>query len=77
MNNYVPNVFNTLLKYRLAKMNLNFIKFAHYDFDNNSKKLLRNLVSNIHLQKKNLERLNNINVNLLYYTILRDEYKNK
>ena len=58
-------------------MNLDLIWCGHYDFNNNSKRVIEKCGFKYKFtRKKILERLDNIEVNVLYYSILRDEYEN-
>ena len=57
-------------------MNLDLIWCGHYDFNNNSKRVNEKCGFKYEFtRKENLERLDNIKVNVLYYSILREEYK--
>lgn len=76
-NGYVPEAVRELLKYGFEKMNLDLIWCGHYDFNNKSKRVNEKCGFKYKFtRKENLERLDNIEVNVLYYNILKDEYKN-
>ena len=77
-NGYVPEAVRALVKYGFEKMNLDLIWCGHYDFNNNSKRVNEKCGFKYKFtRKENLERLDNIEVNALYYNILRSEYENK
>ena len=76
-NEYVPEAVKALVKYGFEKMNLDLIWCGHYDFNNKSKRVNEKCGFKYKFtRKENLERLDNIEVNVLYYNILKDEYKN-
>ena len=74
--NYVPEAVKALINYGFNQMNLDLIWCGHYDFNNNSKRVNEKCGFKYRFtRKEKLERLNNIEVNVLYYSILRDEYE--
>ena len=76
-NGYVPEAVRALLKYGFEKMNLDLIWCGHYDFNSKSKRVNEKCGFKYKFTiKENLERLDNNEVNVLYYNILRDEYEN-
>ena len=76
-NAYVPEAVKALVKYGFEKMNLDLIWCGHYDFNNKSKRVNEKCGFKYKFTiKENLERLDNIEVNVLYYNILRYEYDN-
>lgn len=76
-NAYVPEAVRALLKYGFEKMNLDLIWCGHYDFNNKSKRVNEKCGFKYKFtRKENLERLDNIEVNVLYYNILKDQYEN-
>lgn len=75
-NNYVPEAVKALLEYGFNEMNLDLIWCGHYDFNNNSKRVNEKCGFKYKFtRKEKLERLDNIEVNVLYYSILNDEYE--
>ena len=76
-NGYVPEAVRELLKYGFEKMNLDLIWCGHYDFNSKSKRVNEKCGFKYKFTiKENLERLDNNEVNVLYYNILRYEYDN-
>ena len=76
-NAYVPEAVKALVKYGFEKMNLDLIWCGHYDFNNKSKRVNEKCGFKYKFtRKENLERLDNIEVNVLYYNILKDQYEN-
>lgn len=75
-NNYVPEAVKALIEYGFNEMNLDLIWCGHYDFNNNSKRVNEKCGFKYKFtRKEKLERLDNIEVNVLYYSILNDEYE--
>lgn len=76
-NAYVPEAVKALVKYGFEKMNLDLIWCGHYDFNNKSKRVNEKCGFKYKFtRKESLERLDNIEVNVLYYNILKDQYEN-
>ena len=76
-NAYVPEAVKALVKYGFEKMNLDLIWCGHYDFNSKSKRVNEKCGFKYKFTiKENLERLDNIEVNVLYYNILKDQYEN-
>ena len=74
-NGYMPEAVNTLIDYGLNKMNLDLIWCGHYDFNNNSKRVNEKCGFKYKFKRKeNLKMLDNIEVTVLYYNILKSEY---
>lgn len=74
--NYVPEAVKALIEYGFNEMNLDLIWCGHYDFNNNSKRVNEKCGFKYKFtRKEKLERLDNIEVNVLYYSILNDEYE--
>ncbi|MGG7212469.1 GNAT family N-acetyltransferase [Clostridium nigeriense] len=77
-NEYIPEAVKGLINYGFNKMNLDLIWCGHFDFNNNSKRVNEKCGFKYKFtRKENLERLDNIEVNVLYYNILRDEYQDR
>lgn len=75
-NNYIPETVKALLKYGFTEMKLDLIWCGHYDFNNKSKRVIDKCGFKYKLTKKeNVERLDNVVVNVLYYNIFKNEYK--
>lgn len=75
-NEYVPEAVNALIDYGFNKMNLDLIWCGHYDFNNNSKRVNKKCGFNYKFRRKEkLELLDNIEVTVLYYNILKSKYK--
>lgn len=76
-NNYVPEAVKALLEYGFIEMNLDLIWCGHFDFNNNSKRVNEKCSFKYKFtRKETLERLDNIVVNVLYYSIFKNEYEN-
>lgn len=76
-NNYVPEAVKALLEYGFIEMNLDLIWCGHFDFNNKSKRVNEKCGFKYKFTRKEiLERLDNIEVNVLYYSIFKNEYEN-
>lgn len=74
-NNYVPEAVKALIKYGFTEMDLDLIWCGHYDFNNRSKRVIEKCGFKYKFTKREkLERLDNVEVNELYYSIFKDEY---
>lgn len=74
-NEYVPEAVNALINYGFNKMNLDLIWCAHYDFNNNSKRVIEKCGFKYKFKReKNLELLDDLEVTVLYYNIFKSEY---
>lgn len=74
-NGYMPEAVNTLIDYGLNKMNLDLIWCGHYDFNNNSKRVNEKCGFKYKFKRReDLKMLDNIEVTVLYYNILKSEY---
>lgn len=73
---YIPEAVNALVNYGFTQMKLDLIWCGHYDFNNNSKRVNEKCGFKYKFTKKErLERLDNIEVNVLYYGISKNEYE--
>ncbi|GAA0741596.1 GNAT family N-acetyltransferase [Clostridium oceanicum] len=73
----MPEAVKCLLEYGFTKLNLDLIWCNHYDFNNNSKRVLQKCGFKYNFTKKiNLDLLDNKEVTALYYSILKSEYTN-
>lgn len=69
-NNYVPEAVKALINYGFIEMNLDLIWCGHFDFNNKSKRVVEKCGFQYKFtRKETLERLDNIEVNVLYYSI--------
>ena len=72
---YVPEAVKALINYGFNEMNLDLIWCGHYDFNNNSKRVIKKCGFKYKFtRKENIALLDNMEVNMLYYNIFRDEY---
>lgn len=77
-NGYMPEAVNALLNYAFNELKLDLIWCCHFDFNNNSKRVIEKCGFNYKFTKdKKLNLLNNKKVKTLYYNILKSEYINK
>ena len=77
-NGYMPEAVNTLLNYAFNELKLDLIWCCHFDFNNNSKRVIEKCGFNYKFTKdKKLNLLDNKKVKTLYYNILKSEYINK
>ena len=75
-NEYVPEAVKALIDYGFNKMNLDLIWCGHYDFNNNSKRVIEKCGFNYKFKRKEkLESLDNLEVTVLYYNIFKSKYK--
>ena len=75
-NGYMPEAVNAIIDYGFNKINLELIWCGHYDFNNNSKRVVEKCGFKYRFKmEKKLELLDNIEVTELYYNILKSEYK--
>lgn len=75
-NEYIPEAVKALIEYGFMEMNLDLIWCGHFDFNSNSKRVNEKCGFNYKFTKKEiLKSLDNMEVNVLYYNILRNEYK--
>lgn len=75
-NGYMPEALNAIIDYGFNKINLDLIWCGHYDFNNNSKRVVEKCGFKYRFKmEKKLELLDNIEVTELYYNILKSEYK--
>ena len=73
----VPEAVKSLVDYGFNKLNLELIWCAHFDFNNNSKRVIEKCGFKYKFKKlERLKLLNNKEVTTLYYCIFRTEYKN-
>lgn len=73
----VPEAVKCLIDYGFNELNLDLIWCGHYDFNHNSKRVNEKCGFNYRFQrKKNLELLDNKEVTILYYSILKSEFFN-
>lgn len=76
-NEYVPEAVKALINYGFNQMNLDLIWCGHYDFNNNSKRVNEKCGFKYKFtRKENLKLLDNIEVSVLYYNILKNDYEN-
>lgn len=74
-NSYVPEAVNCLVDYGFNKLNLDIIWCGHYDFNNNSKRVNEKCGFKYRFtRKERLKLLDNKEINILYYSILKSEY---
>lgn len=74
-NEYMPEAVCGLLDYGFNKLKLDLIWCGHFDFNNNSKRVIEKCGFNHRFTcKRVLEQLDNKEVNELYYNIFRSEY---
>src|SRR5699024_3481669 len=77
-NGYMPEAVNALLNYAFNELKLDLIWCCHFDFNNNTKRVIKKCGLNYKFTKdKKLNLLNNKKVKTLYYNILKSEYINK
>ena len=77
-NGYMPEAVNALLNYAFNELKLDLIWCCHFDFNNNSKRVIEKCGFNYKFKKdKKLNLLDNKKVKTLYYNILKSEYINK
>lgn len=75
-NEYVPEAVKALIDYGFRNLNLDLIWYGHFDFNSNSKRVNEKCGFNYKFtRRERLIVLDNIEVNVLYYNILRSEYK--
>lgn len=73
----VPEAVKSLVDYGFNKLNLELIWCAHFDFNNNSKRVIEKCGFKYKFKRfERLKLLNNKEVTTLYYCIFRTEYKN-
>lgn len=76
-NGYAPEAVNCLLNYGFNELNLDLIWCGHFDFNNNSKRVNEKCGFKYKFTKdENLRLLDNKEVRILYYNILKSEYIN-
>ena len=77
-NEFIPEAVNRLIKYGFDELNLDLIWCGHYDYNNNSKRVIEKCGFNYKIQKtKRIELLDNKEFTTLYYNIFKHEYYNK
>jgi len=77
-NGYIPEAVNCLLDYAFNKFNLDLIWCGHFDFNNNSKRVIEKCGFKYKFTKNNkIKLLDNKEVKSLYYNIEKVEYINK
>lgn len=75
-NGYVPEAVKAVIDYGFREMNLDLIWCGHFDFNSNSKRVNEKCGFKYKFtRRERLIALDNIEVNVLYYNILRSEYK--
>ncbi|AOR24148.1 GNAT family N-acetyltransferase [Clostridium taeniosporum] len=71
----VPEAINRLIKYCFNELNLDLIWCGHFDFNNNSKRVIEKCGFKYKFRKnKKLKLLDDKEVTTLYYCILKSEY---
>lgn len=76
-NEYVPEAVKALIDYGFLEMKLDLVWCGHYDFNSNSRRVNEKCGFNYKFTRiEKLRALDNIEVNVLYYNILRNEYEN-
>ena len=77
-NGYVPEAVNCLINYAFNELDLDLIWCGHFDFNNNSKRVIEKCGFNYKFTKdEKLKLLDNKEVKTLYYNILKSDYINK
>ena len=75
-NEYVPEAMKALIDYGFRNLNLDLIWYGNFDFNSNSKRVNEKCEFKYKFtRRERLIVLDNIEVNVLYYNILRSEYK--
>ena len=73
----MPEAVRAVLNYGFNEMNLDLMWCGHYDFNNNSKRVIEKSGFNYKFTiKKTLHKLDNKEVNILLYNIFKEEYEN-
>lgn len=76
-NGIMPEAVNCLIEYSFDRLNLDLIWCVHYDFNNNSKRVIEKCGFKYKFTKpQRLELLDNKLINCLYYSISKNEYIN-
>ncbi|MCB2294246.1 GNAT family N-acetyltransferase [Clostridium algoriphilum] len=71
-NGFMPEAVECLINYGFNELNLDLIWCGHYDFNNNSKRVIEKCKFKYRLQKKeNVKLLDNKEVTTLYYNIFK------
>lgn len=74
-NGYVPEAVKCLINYGFDKLNLDLIWCGHFDFNKNSKRVNEKCGFKYRFTKKEkLKFLDNKEVNILYYSILKSDF---
>ena len=76
-NGFIPEAVECLIMYAFNELNLDLIWCGHYDFNNNSKRVIEKCKFKYRFQKtENVKLLDNKEVTTIYYSIFKSEYLN-
>ena len=77
-NGFIPEAVNCLIKYCFNELNVDLMWCGHFDFNNNSKRVIEKCGFKYRFQNtKRLKALEDKEVTTLYYYILKSEYFNE
>ena len=76
-NGFIPEAMECLIMYAFNELNLDLIWCGHYDFNNNSKRVIEKCKFKYRFQKtESVKLLDNKEVITMYYSIFKLEYLN-
>ncbi len=74
-NGYVPEAVHSIIDYGFNKLKLDLIWCAHYDFNNNSRRVNEKCRFNFRFERKEvIKALDDLEVTTLYYCKFREEF---